>query len=112
MLGSNRESVPPRAYNLRRLRRRVGTEHCREFRSCVVLGDVVYVDHRRLDALVAHHRLDVAEREDLDGERSEGVAEVMVVPTSAQPRICRCARYADSDEKCLLRATSDGKLSA
>jgi len=30
-----------------------------------------------------------------DQEADEAVSEVILVPTSAQPRICRCRRYAD-----------------
>jgi hypothetical protein len=48
----------------------------------------------------------------LDQPRRTRVAEVVVVPTSAQPRICRCLRYADVGEEALLRAFSGAEMSA
>ena len=36
--------------------------------------------------------------------RAERVTQHVLVPTSAQARLCRPGRYADSDEKGLLRA--------
>jgi hypothetical protein len=41
------------------------------------LGDVVDVDHRRLDVRMSHERLHVRERERLDGQRAERVPEVV-----------------------------------
>jgi len=45
-------------------------------------------------------------------QRGEAVAEVVVVPTSAQARICRCRRYADVVKKGLLRAVLGVERSA
>jgi len=42
----------------------------------------------------------------------EAVAEIVVVPTSAQARICRPARYADVAEEVLLRAVFPVEVSA
>jgi hypothetical protein len=54
--------------------------------ECGVLRarDIVEVLHRRLDVRVAHPFLDAADVGDADDPRSERVAEVVVVPMSAQ----------------------------
>jgi hypothetical protein len=43
----------------------------------MVLGNVVHVSHRRGNVRVAHERLNVAQRERLKGQRSEGVAQIV-----------------------------------
>src|SRR4051812_689212 len=56
---------------------RVGGQEGGEPCGGVGLGDVVDVDHRRVDRLVTHERLDVAERKGADGERAEGVPQIV-----------------------------------
>ena len=58
-------------------------------------GGVMEVAHRGLDVGVAHPLLDPADVGLADHPGPERVAEIMVVPTSAQARICRCCCYAD-----------------
>jgi hypothetical protein len=57
------------------------------------------LDHSERDALVRH----------LDGVR---VAELVVVPTSAQAPLCRPDCYADAGKKSLLRRVRARRLSA
>jgi hypothetical protein len=74
----------------------LGLEHAIDELRLVRAGQVVRVDHRRLDVCVAHPRLQGPQRHAAGcAPGAEGVAEVVLVPTSAQIRICRCRRYAD-----------------
>jgi hypothetical protein len=44
--------------------------------------------------------------------RREAMPKVLVMPTSAQPRLCRPVRYADFAENVLLRAVLEADVSA
>src|SRR3954451_20659088 len=55
----------------------VPSEQRRQTRGSVRLRHVMDVDHRRRDVRVAHHRLDVGERERLHGERAERMTQIV-----------------------------------
>ena len=66
-----------------------------ELRRPVGVRRVVQIAFGGGDVAVAHHPLDLVNLEHADRLRAEGVAQVVVVPMSAQARICRCLCYAD-----------------
>ena len=73
----------------------------------------VRVDRGGADVGVPGELADDVDRDAGVGEvRAEGVAQHMLVPTSAQARLCRPERYAEVGEMSLLRATRAQKESA
>jgi hypothetical protein len=66
-----------------------------QLRRRVGIGGVVQVAFGGGDVTVAHHPLDLVDLEGADRLRFERVPQVVLVPMSAQARLCRCLCYAD-----------------